>query len=104
MVKSADTFEKAWAGGCSSILVNPKMVRYYHFFCLGLHVTLVDFQMEVCASCLHHVWHGGCVAMHEIDLGGAERKISCNCVDELWMGGKPDKLKNVVQSTVYSTD
>ena len=46
LVESADTFEKAWAGVCSSILVKPKMVCYYHSSCLGLHVTLVDFQME----------------------------------------------------------
>ena len=44
------------------------------------------------------------MAMHEIDLGGTERNICCNYVEELWMGGKPDKLKNVGHNTVYITD
>ena len=44
------------------------------------------------------------MAMHEINLDGAERKIFHNCVDEIWMGGKPDKLKKVQHSTVYRTD
>ena len=39
--------------------------------------------------------------MHEIDLDRAERKICCNCVDDIWIGGKPDKLKKVQHSTVY---
>ena len=42
--------------------------------------------------------------MHEINLDRAERKIFHNCVDELWMGGKPNKLKKVQHSTVYRTD
>ena len=42
--------------------------------------------------------------MHEINIEGAELKIFRNCVDELWMGGKPDKLKKVQHSTVYRTD
>ena len=44
------------------------------------------------------------MAMHEIDLDGAELKICRDCVDELWMGGKPDKLKNLGHSTLYSTE
>ena len=42
--------------------------------------------------------------MHEINLEGAELKICRGCVDELWTGGKPEKLKNVQHSTVYMTD
>ena len=42
--------------------------------------------------------------MHEIELDGAERNICCNCVDELQMGGKPDKLKKVEHSTVCRAD
>ena len=42
--------------------------------------------------------------MHEIELGGSERRICCDCVDELRMGGKIDKLKMVQHSTVYRTD
>ena len=41
--------------------------------------------------------------MHEIELDGAERNICRNCVDDLWMGGKTDKLKKVGHSTVYRT-
>ena len=67
-------------------------------------MELVDFQMEVCESCLHHICQGEYVAMHGIDLDGAEQNIFRNCVDELRMGGKPDKLKNVGHSTVYRTD
>ena len=44
------------------------------------------------------------MAIHEIDLDGAERKICRNCVDEIWMGGKPVKLKKVKYSTVYRTE
>ena len=42
--------------------------------------------------------------MHEIDLDGAERKICRNCVDKLWMGGNPDKLKNLGHTTMYRMD
>ena len=42
--------------------------------------------------------------MHEIDLDGAELKICRNCVEKLWMGGKPDKLKKVGHITVYRTN
>ena len=44
------------------------------------------------------------MAMHAIDIDGAERNICHNCVDELWMGYKPKKLKKVQHSTVYITD
>ena len=44
------------------------------------------------------------MAMHEIDLDGAERNIWSNCVDELWMGGKPDKLNKVGHRNVYRMD
>ena len=42
--------------------------------------------------------------MHEIELDGTERNICCECVDKLWMGGKPEKLNMVQYSTVYRTD
>ena len=42
--------------------------------------------------------------MNQIDLDGAEQKICHNCVDKLWMGGKPDKLKKVQYSNMYRTD
>ena len=44
------------------------------------------------------------MAMYEIDIDGAERKICCDCVDKLQMGDKPEKLKNLGHSTVYSTE
>ena len=44
---------------------------------------------------------GGYVAMHEINLDRAERKICRNFVEKLWMGVKPEKLKKVGHSTVY---
>ena len=44
------------------------------------------------------------MAMHEIDLGGAERKLFCDCVDDIRMGGKPEKLKKVGNITVYRRD
>ena len=67
-------------------------------------MALVDCQMEGCASRLHHVFQGGYVAMHDINIDGAERKICCDSVDELRMGGKPEKLNEVGQSTVYMTE
>ena len=43
------------------------------------------------------------MAMHDIDLDIAERKICCNFVDVIWMGGMPEKLKKVYYITVYRT-
>ena len=80
------------------------MVCYYRSSCLDLPVALVGFQMKGCEVRLQHVCQGGYVAVHDIDLDGAELNIFFNCVDELWMGGKPDKLKKVQHSTVYRTD
>ena len=42
--------------------------------------------------------------MHAINIDGAERNICHNCVDEIWMGGKPKKFKKVQHSTVYRTE
>ena len=80
------------------------MVCSYHFSCLDLPVALVDCQVEVCVSRLHHIYQGGYVAIHEIDLDRAEQSIYHDCVDELWMGGKPEKLNKVGHRTVYRTD
>ena len=44
------------------------------------------------------------MAMHEINIYGAERKICCDCVDEIQMGVNPEKLKNLGHRTVYRTD
>ena len=44
------------------------------------------------------------MAMHEIDLDREERRICRNCVDELRMGGKNEKLNKVVHSTLYRMD
>ena len=80
------------------------MVCYYRSSFLDLPVALVDCQVEGCASRLHHFCQGGYVAMHDIDLDGAERKIYLDFVHEIQMGGKPEKLNKVVHSTVYSMD
>ena len=66
-------------------------------------MALVDCHMEVCALHLHHVYQREYVAMHEIDLDGAERNIFRGCVDGLRMGGKPEKLKKMQHSNVYRT-
>ena len=79
------------------------MVCYYRSSCLELPVALVDCHMEGCASRLYHVYQGGYMDMHEIDLDGAERKTCSDCVEKIWMEGKPDKLNMVGHSTVYST-
>ena len=39
--------------------------------------------------------------MHEINIGGAERKICLDCVDMLRVGGKTEELKKVGHRTVY---
>ena len=83
-----------------TILANPTMVCYYRPYCLDLPVVLIDCHMEGYASRLHHVCQGVGVAMHEIDLDGAERNICHNCVDELRMGGNTDKFNKVVHSTM----
>ena len=44
------------------------------------------------------------MAIHDINIDGAERKICHYFVDELWMGGKPKKLKKLQHSTVYRTE
>ena len=79
------------------------MVCSYRSSCLDLPVVLVDCHMKGCESRFHHVCQGGYVDMHAVDLDRAEFKICHNCVDEIWMGGKPKKLKMVQHSTVYRT-
>ena len=76
------------------------MVCYYSYSCLDLPVALVDCRMKGCELLLNHVCQGGYVAVHVVDLDGSERKICCNCVNELWMVGTPKKLKMVQHSTV----
>ena len=39
--------------------------------------------------------------MHEIELDRSEQKTCRKCIDDLWMGGKPEKLKMMQHSTVY---
>ena len=80
------------------------MVCSYCYSCINLAVALVDFQVEGCVSRLRQVWQGGYVAMHVIELDGAERKIIHDFFDELWMGGKSDKSKKVGHTTVYRVD
>ena len=67
-------------------------------------MALVDCQMKVCELRLHRVWQGGYVDVHEIELDGVERKICREYIDDLWMGGKPEKPKMVQHSTVYRID
>ena len=67
-------------------------------------MALVDCQMKGCKLLLHHICQGEYVAMNEIDLDEAELNICRDCVDELCMGGKPEKSKNVKHSTMYRTD
>ena len=85
-------------------MVNPKMVCSYRSSCIDLPVALVDCQMKGRELRLYHVYHREYVAMHEIELDGADQKICRECVDDLWMGGKTEKLKMVQHSTVYRTD
>ena len=76
----------------------------YGSSCLELPVALVGCQIKGFELRLRHVCQGGYVDMYDIDLDGAERKIFHNCVDQIWMGGKPEKLKKVQHSTVYRMD
>ena len=39
-------------------------------------MALIDFQMKGFEVRVHHVCQGGYVAMHDIELDGAEQKIS----------------------------
>ena len=80
------------------------MVCSCSYSCIDLPVVLVDCHMKGCELLLHHVYQGGYVAMHEIDLDGAELNIFRDCVDELWMGGKPEGMNKLQHSTVYRTD
>ena len=64
-------------------------------------MALVDCQMKGCKLFLHHVCQGGYVAMHEIEFDGSGRKICCECIYDLRMGGKPEKSKMMQHSTVY---
>ena len=79
------------------------MVCSYRCSCLDLPVALVYCQMKGSESRLYHLYQGGHVAMHEIDIDRADRRIFRDCVDKLWMGGKTEKLKKVQHITVYST-
>ena len=42
--------------------------------------------------------------MHEINLDGGKQNICYKHVGDIWIGGKPDKLKKVGPRTVYRTD
>ena len=44
------------------------------------------------------------MAMHVINLDGAEQKICRGCVEKLRIGGKPEKLNNLGHSTVHRTE
>ena len=44
------------------------------------------------------------MAIHDIEIDGLERKICRECIYDLRMGGKPEKLKMMQHSTVYRTD
>ena len=68
--------------------------------CLGLPVDLFDCQIKGCGSGLHHVCQGGYVDMHESELDGSERNICRECIDDLRMGRKFEKLKMMQDSTV----
>ena len=80
------------------------MVCSYRSSCLGLPVALVDCQMKGRESRLHHICQGEYVAMHDIELDGSKRKICRECIDDLWMGVKFEKLKMMQDSTVYRMD
>ena len=82
------------------ILSNLTIVCSYPYSCLNVPVELVDCHMVGCASLFHHICQGGYVAMHEIDIDIAERKLSCDCVDDIQIGGKPDKLMKVGHITM----
>ena len=69
------------------------MVCSYRPFYIDLPVALVDCQMKECESLLYQVYQGDYVVMHDIDLEGVDQKICRNCVDNIWIGGKPEKLK-----------
>ena len=55
-----------------AILSNLTIICSYRSSCIDLPVALVDCMVEGCVSRLHHVCKGGYVAMHDIDIGGAE--------------------------------
>ena len=76
------------------------MMCSYYYSCIDLPLEHVGRHMEVCASILYHVYQGRYVAMYDIYLDRAEHTICRGCVDNLWMGGKPDKLKKVGHRTV----
>ena len=80
------------------------MVCSYRYSCLELPVALVDCQMKGYESRLHHFYQGGYVALHDINIDGAELNICCGFVDDIWMGGKHEKLKKLQHRTVYRTD
>ena len=64
-------------------MVNPRMVRSYRYSFLDLPVALADCQTKGCEPRLHHVCQGGYVAIHDIDLNGAEQNICRDCVDQI---------------------
>ena len=87
-----------------TIIVSLKIVFSYRSSFRDLPVALADFQLKVSKSRFHHVYQGEYVAMHEINLDRVELKICWDCVDKLWIGGKPVRLKKVQHITVYSMD
>ena len=81
-------------------MANLRMVCSYRPSCIDLPVALVDCQMKNCESLLYHVYQGDYVAMHDVNIEGVDQKICRNCVDDIWIGGKPEKLKKVQHITM----
>ena len=75
----------------------------YRYSCLDLPVVLVYCHMEGCPLCLHHVCQGCYVVFDDIEIHRAERRICCDCVDELQGWIKSDMLKKVVDKNVNGT-
>ena len=84
--------------------MNQNMVYPYRSSYIDLTMALVDCQVEGFPLFLHHVFQGGYVVLNYINFDGAERKICCNCVDNLWVQGKSKTLKKVGDRTVYGMD
>ena len=85
-------------------MVNLKMVCSYCSCFIELPVALVDYRLKGCELRLRHVCQVEYVAIHEINLDGAELNICRDFFDELWMGGKPEILKKVKHSNMYRKD
>ena len=81
-------------------LVNPTMVCSCRYSCFDLLVALVDCQVEVCPSRLHHICQGEYVVLNHIAFDGAERSGAEDLLRLCWIATGPGRARDIEEGGV----